>query len=172
MKVTGYLLREAIRRRELRRDTAANQFEDSLSKFADEDKQTPDELAAIFVLEEKNIAKLQAVQDRYNLKVEVDVLGEKITLGEAIKRLGGAGRLDKMWRGVTTGRRDRYGYRDENTRKADEERARPTVTAKEAMDRATKASVVAGAMRAAIAKGNGTEIESDVLLLDQALLSE
>lgn len=49
MNVTGYLLREAIRRHELRRDTAARQFEDGILRFPDEDKLSPDDAARAFL---------------------------------------------------------------------------------------------------------------------------
>lgn len=172
MKVTGFLLREAIRRWELRRDTAANQFEDSLKRFPDDDKPTPEAVVAAFSTAETNIASLQAAQARYNLRINLDVLGAEMTLCEAVKRLGGAGRLDKMWRTAAGGKKDRYGYRDDNPRKTDEIRATPTVTVKAAMEYANKASAWAGALRAAIAKGNGTEVSAGEIGLNAALLTE
>lgn len=174
MKVTGFLLREAIRRWELRRDTAANQFDDSLAKFKDEDKQSPTEITQAFVEAEVAVAKLQAAQARYNLSINVklEVTNETVTLCEAVKRLGGAGRLEKMWRSAAGGKKDRYGGYDQGTRRADEVRAVRTVTVKESMAHANRASAVAGALRAGIAKANGTEMEAREIGLDTMLLTE
>lgn len=171
MLITGYLLREGLRRWELRRDTAAEQFTTSLTKFKDDDKLAPTEIAKTFTEAEEAIARLQAAQSRYNLHVVVDVLGAQFTLCEAVKRLGGAGRIDKMWRSAAGGKKDRYGM-DRDTRNKDEERAERTVTVKEAMANANKASAFAGALRAAVAKGNGTEVPASELFLDENLLAE
>jgi len=172
MKITGFLLREAIRRWELRRDTAANQFEDSLSHFPGEEKQAPDEISELFLEAEIRVAKLQAAQSRYNLEVRVAVMGEGMTLCEAVKRLGGAGRMDKMWRvAAGGGKKERYAYRDD-TRQAGEIRASRTIAVKDAMSRANKASAFAGALRAAVAKGNGTEYTATELNIDPSLFTE
>jgi hypothetical protein len=172
MKVTGFLLREALRRWELRRDTAASQFESSLMRFPDEDKPAPDSLATAFVDAEHAISCLQVAQARYNLLVTIEVMGAVMPLCQGVKRLGGAGRLDKLWRSAVGEKKDRYGMRDEHTRRADETRAVRVMSIPDAMVRANRAAVFAGALRAAIAKGNGTEIPTSDLLLDPALLTE
>jgi hypothetical protein len=41
MRVTGYMLREAIKQHELRRDTAASAFDGSLKVFPGETKEAP-----------------------------------------------------------------------------------------------------------------------------------
>lgn len=171
MKVTGFQIREAMRRWELRRETAANQFTDSLLAFRDEQKATPDEVMKGFVDAEAAVAKLQTAQAKLNLVVTVDVQGTKMPLIEAIKRLGGAGRAEKMWRQAAGGtKKDRYGYRDENVRREGEERAASTISQKEAISRATKAGSFASAVRNAIAKGNTVEVEIENL--DPALVTE
>lgn len=172
MMVTGFLLREAIRRWELRRDTAAAQFDSSLIRFPGDERQDPDDVVALFLEAEVNIALLQEAQSRYNLAVSIDVLGTSMTLCAAVKRLGGAGRLDKMWRTAVGGKKDRHSYHDPMTRKTDEVRAERVINAKQAMERANKASAFAGALRAGIAKGNGTELGAEALKLDPKLLAE
>lgn len=156
--VNGFLLREAIRRWELRRDTAATQFESSVSKFEDEEKASPDELAKEFVTAETAIGKLQAIQTAYNLYVTIAVGDTRMTLCEAVKRLGGAGRLDKMWRVLCGEKKDKYDLRNEMTRRADEVRAVRVVSVREAMSRASAAAKFASTLRAAIAKGNGEDV--------------
>lgn len=168
MKVTGYLLREKVREWELRRNMANEQFSASLKKFPDEVKRTPVEVVSDFEKAEKAIAYLQAAQARYNLGVQVNVLGETMTLCEAVKRIGGAGRAEALWRSAAGGKKDRYAYRnDDEVRKADEVRAVATITQEEAAKQATRAAKYAGAMRAAIATGNATVVDME---LDTALI--
>src|SRR5579885_1022293 len=102
MKVTGYQIREAIRKQELQRDTVISQFNASLFKFEGEEKLSPDDVAKMFTQAEQAIANLQTGLARYNLYVVIDVLGDKMTLAEGVKRLGGAGRLEKLWREAAT----------------------------------------------------------------------
>ena len=169
MKVTGYFLREKIREWELRRNMANEQFPKSLKTFKDEKKRTPVEVVADFEKAERAIAYIQAAQARYNLGVEVSVLSEKMTLCEAVKRVGGAGRVEALWRSAAGGKKDRYASysNDDAVRKADEVRAVATVTQEEAAKLATRAAKFAGAMRAAIATGNATVVDME---LDTALI--
>lgn len=171
MKVTGYLLREAIRKWELRRDSAANMFNESLHKFDGEDKLSPDEVSARFTNAEESVSKLQEAQARYNLLVKVSVQNRNITLLEAVKRIGGAGRSEKMWRTATSPKKDPYSYRDNTERDNSKERAKSVLSTEEREDRAHKAAAFAGIVRAAIATGNGTEVDSEVIGLSPDLLT-
>lgn len=163
MKVNGYRLREALKQQELRKDAAAKQFSGTLKKFPDEDKPTPEVVAETFLKAETVIAKLQVAQMRYNLQVPVEVMGERMTLAEAIKRVGGQGRSEKMWKGVIPGGRDRYALYDEDTRDPNQVRAKPTLDPDRAVILATEAAKRAGAFRAAIATGNAVEVEIENL---------
>jgi len=166
MKINGYKIREALKEHELRKEAAQKQFSGTLKKFPGETKPEPQEVATAFLKAETAIAKLQVVQMRYNLEVEVDVLSETMTLAEIIKRVGGLGRMEKMWKGVIPGGKERYVYGDEDTRDPNQVRAEPTLEPGKAVDLATTAAKTAGAFRAAIATGNAREIEID---LDPAL---
>lgn len=164
MKITGYALRETIKQHELRRDTAAQSFDGSLKAFPKEDKPSPQSVVEQFLVAERAIAQLQVAQMRYNLAVTVQVAGESMTLAEAIKRVGGEGRSEKMWRSAAGPKKDRYGsYRDEDEIDPTKVRAVPTVTTAEAVKLATQAGKRAGAMRAAIATANATSIEIEGL---------
>jgi hypothetical protein len=161
MKVTGYQLREAIKRWELRRDTASSQFNESLFVFEAEKKDSPDVLMEIFVQADRAVAQLQTAQNEYNLKITVSGPGflGGMTLCEAIKRVGGAGRSEKMWRVATSDKgRDRYQSR-ETSRSKDQEYARRVLSVKETMKRASDAAVFAGNLRAAIAEGNTNTLD-------------
>src|SRR5580698_4796879 len=97
MRVSGYAIREAIKQQERRRDAAANAFAGSLKKFPDENKEAPNQIMDAFAKAEISLAELQVAQMRYNLAVQVEI-GDKMSLAEAIKRVGGAGRIEKMWK--------------------------------------------------------------------------
>lgn len=173
MNVTGFLIREAIKRWELRRDAAAAQFDDSLTKFKEEEKQHPTDVSAAVELAEQAVARLETAQTKYNMTVMVEVQGKKMTLCEAIKRLGGASRVEKMWRKAATPAKGRYDYLTPTTeRDPTKDRAVATMLKKDMVDRANKAAVVTGSLRAAIAKGNGTEVAPEAIGLEASLLTE
>lgn len=167
MKATGYEIKEAIRKWELRRDGALHAFEDSLSKFENETKEHPDVLSARFLEAETTIAILQTAQVMYNLNVSVAVLDYSMTLCQAVKQVGGAGRHEKLWKIVAVGRKkSKYEIASNPTkvtRSKEEEQAVQVVTPTEAIKRAAKASEWAGALRAAIAEGNSTVVEIGIL---------
>ena len=170
MEVTGYQLKEALKMTSLELSTIQSQFEETLFKFDDEDKETPEEIAnKIYTLELK-IAKLQTAQSFYNMAVEVDVQKIKFLLEEAIKCVGGAGRLSKMWRTASKGKtRDRWSDLQAATRKEGEERAKPTITKMQALGKAKEAEKLASALRSAIAIGNTAKVSID--WVDEDLLS-
>lgn len=167
MKVTGYKLREALRRWQLRRDTASGQFSKVLTAFPGEKKPTPYDIAEQVLTAELSIASLQAAQSYYNSQVHVMVGGTEITLLECIKRVGGLGRVEKMWRTAATVKEDRYALHDLRTRKTDEVVAERTVTYEAAGKNAAELGQRLGAYREAIATGNAREV--DIPSLDAAL---
>jgi hypothetical protein len=162
MKVTGYQLREAIKQHELRRDTSAQEFAGSLKQFPGEEKDAPENVVARFLAAEWAIAQLQVAQMRYNLAINVAHEGVEITLAEAIKRVGGEGRVEKMWRTATNPKTDRYGYNDDE-RDPTRVRAITTISTSEIVKRATVAGKRAGSFRAAIATANAREVEIENL---------
>ena len=167
MRITGYALREAIKQHELRRDTAFGSFAGSLKKFPDEVKEAPSELVKQFLQAERAISQLQTSQMRYNLAVMVEVYGEKTTLAQAIKSIGGIARAEKMWRSAVGPKEDKYGYSDD-VRDPKQLRATPTVTTSEAAKNASRIAKTTGAIRQAIAIANATVVEIEDL--DAALL--
>lgn len=163
MQTDGYALREAIKQWELRKGVAEKAFSGSLHKFKDEYKEDPDQVVEAYQKAEDAIAKLQVAQMRYNLAVKVEVQGESMTLAEAIKRSGAAGRIEKMWKGATPQERTlRYGD-DGLTRVAGQERAEPTISPKEVLGLTSLAGKKSGAFRATIAKANALKVEIEDL---------
>ena len=161
MKVTGYKLQHALRELAHMRDIAAGQFDDALKVFPGENKNRPQDIMETYLKAEADIAKLQTIQAEYNLRVKVTVLDKRMTLSEAVKFVGGAGRAEKMWRSVAAPTKDRYGY-DRDTRDASAVVAQKTITTAEAADLAKRAARVASALREAIQVGNSTEIEFEL----------
>lgn len=171
MKVTGYKLREALRRWQLRRETASAQFPETLKAFPGEQKPAPVLVASQVVDAEERIASLQTAQTIYNTRVRIDAPGwpSATTLLEAIKLVGALGRVEKMWRSGIA-KRDKYQfYRhdDPNRRKADEVVAERTISPDEIAKQTAIIGSRLAALREAIAVGNATAI--DIENLDASL---
>jgi len=165
MEVTGIQLREAIKRWALRRDTSNTHFSESLFQFESEAEEigNPNDLMASLEKAELAIATLQVAQTNYNLQTGVTVRGDSLSLCDAVKRIGGAGRMEKMWRSAATNKgRDKYSYR-ESTRDKDKEYMKRTVSVQDCMKRATEAGKYAGSLRDAIAVGNTGKLEIEGL---------
>ncbi len=163
MKVTGYKLQHSLRELHHIKDMAASRFNGSLYAFADQKKTSPQEIMNTLAKAETRIAQMQTAQSRYNLAITVNVNGDEMTLAEAVKRVGGAGRMEKMWRGVAVKKHDRYSYGNEDlVRTEGEVRAQPTITPVEAAGLAKQASRFASALREAIQVANATEIEIEL----------
>lgn len=172
MKLTGYRIRERLNALLIDHKIAADAFSGSLVYFEDDGQgETPDSVASRFAEAERKVASLQAVQARYNLAVPVEVQGERMTLCEAIKRVGGAGRLEKMWRDASSTLRATDWRGAPVKRTKDEVVAKRALSPEECGKRAVKAARYAAALRAAVAQGNTTEIDIDcdlALFEDQA----
>lgn len=154
MLVTGYQLREAIRKWSVRRDTYKNQFSDSLNIFEGEAKPNPLDVMDSFKKAEEIITVLQVLQEVYNHSVTVYPTGSKdsMSLAKAIKLVGGAGRIHAMWKASLPGKPDRYG--SSNTRRTDEEVAKPAVSTSVMLQLTEEAANWAASLRIAIASGN------------------
>lgn len=171
MKINGYKLRSAIKRWDLRRATAVQMFDEKKYYFPNDVR--PDLMAISREMDsaERNVCLLQEAQGRYNLVVTVDVVGEEMTLAQAVKRLGGAGRAEKMWRMLLGGMEKKARWeRTEGppVRKEDEERAVRSLPDDEIKRHVERAALFAAALRESIAIANATDVE---LELDEALLS-
>lgn len=161
MKVTGYKLQQAIKEQVSRRELAESRFEGSLKKFPDETKPDPIKLMADYQDAEKRIASLQTAQADYNLKVQVEVEGEKMSLLEAVKQIGGLQRVEKKWRTAATEEHDRYGG---TTRDRDSLVAQRQVPSESCVEFAKTAAKRVRALRYAIQKGDATELDMKVEL--------
>jgi hypothetical protein len=158
MKISGYKLREALRNKRTLRDVLATRFNETLFQF--EAGAKPQDVAKGFQEADQAVAMLEEAQQFYNQQVNVEVEGKTMTLVRAIKLVGGAGRLEKMWRSAATDTgRDRYSSYREMSRKSDEEHARRMVSVDDAIELAQKAARFASALRSAIAEANARKVE-------------
>jgi hypothetical protein len=162
MKVTGYQLREARTRWLDRAKIASQQFEDSLLAFVGEKKLSPEEIGNSFALAELNQSTVEQAQQLYNSRIFVQVGNDRMSLGLAVKLLGGAGRLAKMWKTAATFTgKDRYSRYD-TMRSSDSEYAMRQIPVEKSVKFAEEASKRQSLLRAAIAQGNSTEVEIDI----------
>lgn len=163
MKVTGYKIQHKLKELEQLKEVSAQQFNDNIMQFESQnEKMELPEVFATYTALEKRIARLQAAQCLYNLSVDVNVLGETMTLLEAVKLVGGAGRSEKMWKDVVKGNRARHHGYGEQTRSKDQEYAVRSVSVADAVGFAQQATKIAGSLREAIQVGNATEVELDL----------
>lgn len=163
MQVTGYMLREAVRIQTLRRDTAAGQFNDSLKKFPDEKKATPDEVIKRVREAEESISALQVAQSRYNLAVRVELPnGRRATLLECIKRIGGLGRIEKTWRSAAKVK-ERGLFDDDRTREPGVVVQERQLSVDDASVRTEQVNRELGALRILIAAGNAQKVDIEDL---------
>jgi hypothetical protein len=167
MLVTGYALREAIKQWELRKDAANRVFEDSLKVFPGEDKPHPSKLIEQYLAAEVAIAQLQTAQAQYNLLVSFDFEERTMTLCEAVKSLGGYGRVEKLWRTASGGKKERYGSSSDDERDPEKIYAVQVVKPMQGVEQSTIAAKRASALRAGIATGNATTV---VITLNPELL--
>ena len=164
MQVTGYMLREALKDHELRKESMVESFDGCLTKFSDEEKPSPKDLMDKIVKEENAIARLQAAQSVYNNTITIEMADEKFSLTEAVKRIGGAERTEKMWR--TAMRTVSYAYRSQTRTRVSnlaaavvsEEHPKLTIGLDEARNETAKAVKRAAKLRALIAQANSTQI--------------
>ncbi len=160
MKVTGYQLKEAIKMKALELDTIQSQFNDSLHRFEDEEKRSPIDIVDDLRRLENHLVELQTAQDFFNLGVQCEVNGEPISLSQAIKAVGGAGRIAKMWRTAAQGEKsDRWERARNLTRNKEDESAIPTISKEEALNESRKSEKFAAQLRNAIAVGNSKSLE-------------
>ena len=166
MNVTGYQLMRALKELAFDKETAEGVFDDSIWKFENETKPTPPEAMVAYHKAEAAFANVQAAQAIYNQKIDVDVKNQRMTLGLAIKLVGGAGRMEKKWRDISKPKKkDRFDFTDGLQRKRDEgtEYAVKQIKTEDAQVLAKGAAKYAAALREAIQIGNSSELHIDGL---------
>lgn len=158
MYVNGYALRAALSEAKLRLDAQAKTFKDSLMAFPDEVKPDPVATEREISKLEWLISEIEVAQLGYNTSVSILLAWpgnapKTVTLAQAVKLMGPAGRLAKLWREAASPTQDRYSYR-ETTRDKDAIVAHSTVGRAQAVELNSQRSKSLAALRAAIAAGN------------------
>lgn len=159
MKITGHNLQNQIKTLKNEVESASIQFSNGTVKFPDEDKPGVKEAYAAFLAAEQRLARLQTAQTIYNLRVKVVVKEERMTLCEAIKRVGGAGRAEAMWKNLVAPKKDRYAIDNASTRDTDKSYAAKTYTTAEAQSFMRSSADYASTLRSAINEANSTLLE-------------
>jgi hypothetical protein len=164
MKVTGYMIREALKRLDLKLKALDSQFDESRFFFEGEEKTPITTVAENIARTENMIGVLQEIRARYNLGVTVRPGGVSMTLLTAIKVVGGLGRLEKKWRDFssTSGRRRSYDSDGPSEMDPTKKYAQRSITTTQAMELATEVSRKASDLREALAVGNAAELDLDV----------
>lgn len=161
MQVTGYKLMARLREVMNRREALYQRFEKCVEVFPSEATRwpKPQEVSEELEMLEQMIAQLQTAQSLYNSMVRVQVDDERsISLAEAVKTVGGYGRLAKLWKKVAVGgERDRYRYND--SRSTDQEHKEPRVDQDEALELTSAFERTAADYREAIQMGNATVMD-------------
>lgn len=167
MNVNGYRLKRMLRSLERRRGYLKNRWSDSLWAFPGEEKPNPEALLDELREVEFNLAQVQTAQARYNLEIEVDVKHggerERMSLLEAIKRVGGASRLEQMAKAASSSEEQYYYGHSPHTRSTEAEHATRQLAPERAAERMDQLGEYAEALREAIAIGNETTIDIDGL---------
>jgi len=171
-KVTGYKLQANAKRLKLQIELLRKQFEESIFQFDGEAKQDLATVGQALKKAETEQAQVNHYQSAYNHNVNVVVLGTTMTLDEAIKRVGSAGRLQKLWTkallggdGSDTPRWSRISNM-QTARDKDKEYAQRSMSIEDCQLAVEQASRYNSALREAIQVGNGNEIE----LAEQSLV--
>lgn len=159
IKVTGGRLRGVLKVKRMALAALHSQWESQLTKFEGEEKDPIGMMVQIRAIE-TSVAEVEELQAKYNLMVMVQPFKGDMSLEMAIKLVGGAGRIAKLWRDAAKGeKKERYGGRLNQSRDKDSIYAVDSVPKELALKLAIDAEEKRDALQQAIAKGNLTEIE-------------
>jgi len=166
MKTTGYKLQAAIKRAKSGKEIQNHLFNENLFQFVTEDNVDTGTVWESWLKDEKRVVKLQVLQQEYNQAVKVKVMGEEISLTEAVKQLGVATRAERVWKSAAKGstyktRAARRWDSDTNarTRDAGTQYAKPVFTVDFCQEKAKSYGMVSGALKEAIQNGNAKEVD-------------
>ncbi len=165
MTVTGNRILDALDFLRERVKTLDAQIQASLFAFEGEPPpQDPRDLMTELDGVQGRIARLQEVQSAYNLRVEVEVQGERISLQRVLQLVAAANRAKALWaKAASPEPANPYAYgMSTRTRDKDNEYAQAVVPLPEAQELVNAATRRALAFKQAIRSGNAREVEMDV----------
>ena len=163
IEVTGYMIRTGIETATRHRDGLVSLFKNSTKKFSGEEKDDLKAISKNLEQAELNLVELQVIQDLYNQAVVVNnpsFGGDRFTLSQAIKMVGGLSRMEKIWKdaGETTDRI--YGRHDQRVEGT--EYATLAVPVKESTAISESFSKRKSTLSRLISEANGTKINMQV----------
>jgi hypothetical protein len=164
MRITGYKLMDRLEELKEQAKTVDSQFKGALFQFRDErgEKLDPRVLMQTYESCEASIAALQEAQAAYNLKVQVTVQDETMSLHLAVKRIGGVNHVKNQWKSAAQDSEINPYMRDVRSRDKDSEYAERVVGVEEALRLSDTASRRAAALKQAIRSGNAVEVDLDL----------
>lgn len=163
MKVSGLEIREALRQWALRRDAANKRFEEALTRYEDETKESPLEAETELILCEDAIAHLQTAQSYFNGQINVRVGTAEMKLTYAVKRVGGAARLEKLWHAQVKAKKVPAWESARTKRTKDQVKELSAMSIPEMVAQAQQASLFAGQVRSAVSWGTSQTLEIEFL---------
>lgn len=165
IKVTGYRIREELKKTNLKIDMLESEFDDSKTGFKDDDKRSMDEITNDLFRAEEKACALQEANQLYNLNVKTNLspFGE-VTLARIIKLVGPVSRIEKKWRRMAAPKKDRHHYYrdDHEVREADKEYSENRYTREEAGKQAETWAERLASLRSTLATLNAQEIEMNI----------
>lgn len=162
MLVTGNKILDALDVLKERVKALDAQFQSSLFAFeGDLPARDPRDLMRELEAVNARIARLQELQAAYNLRVEVEVQGERMTLQRVLQLVAAANRAKTLWSKAATPEADNPYSFGHNLRQRDKdnEYAQPVVPPAEAQELFNAATRRALAFKQAIRSGNAREVE-------------
>jgi len=165
MKVTGYQLRQAIDSKQIDLEAARERFNRNLFQFSGEGGEDPLAIGLEICDLELDIVQLQAAQAEYNVSADICLGADKMTIAEAVKRVGVYERMRGLWKSAmstTQGSRSYFDY-DRSVRSRENEYAEKAISDNDAKGMAKDFQRDLSEIRAAIAKANTVEREMDRL---------
>lgn len=164
MIVTGNKILDALDVLREQVKTLEAQFQPALYVFeGDPPKRNPRDLVRDLDAANVRIARLQELQAAYNLRVEVNVEGETMTLQRVLQLVAAANKVKGLWAKAAAPEPEvNFGFgASPRSRGKDNEYARPVVPLDEAQELANAATRRALAFKQAIRSGNAREVEMD-----------
>ena len=164
MIITGNRVLDALDFLKERVKALDTQLKGSLFRFEDEEeKRDPREILREMTQTHEKISKLQEVQAEYNLRVEVEVLGERLSLQRVLHLIGFANRVKSFWlQAASSDEQPNYMMHVLRQRTKEAEYAKKVISEAQAQELADDASRRALAFKQAIRSGNARELEMDV----------
>lgn len=157
VKVTGFKLKQKIQQAEIKRDSLRTALYSSFTAFEGEEKEHPAELSSQLHEIESRIANLQTIQTILNNTINT----QHGLLTTVVKKLGGATRLEQVWRDKVfekQRRRAYYGGDNDKVRKHDEEYAKSVLTQKQLTEFFSDQVSYTATLREIIATENAREV--------------